>query len=89
MFSPIEPFIIAPGWTRVEKWDSCKHTDDMTSKQIVEDLLRRVPDNVSLQDIAREIDFIAAVREGIAELDRGEDIPIEEIERELPSWIIR
>ena len=61
----------------------------MTSKQIVEDLLQRVPDNASLQDIAREIEFIAAVQQGLAELDRGERVPIEEIERELPSWIIR
>ena len=61
----------------------------MTSKQIVEDLLQRVPDNASLQDIAREIEFIAAVQQGVAELDHGERIPIEEIERELPSWIIR
>ena len=61
----------------------------MTGKQIVEDLLQRVPDNASLQDIAREIEFIAAVRQGVAELDHGERIPIEEIERELPSWIIR
>jgi len=35
-----------------------------------------------------EIEFIAAVRQGLAELDRGEQIPIEEVERELPSWII-
>ena len=61
----------------------------MTSKEIVEDLLQRIPDNASLQDIAREIEFIAAVRQGLSELDRGERIPIEEIERELPSWIIR
>lgn len=61
----------------------------MTSKQIVEDLLQRVPDNASLQEIAREIEFIAAVQQGVAELDRGEGIPIQEIERELPSWIIR
>jgi predicted transcriptional regulator len=61
----------------------------MTSKEIVEDLLQRVPDNASLQDIAREIEFIAAVQQGIAELDHGERISIEEIERELPSWIIR
>ena len=61
----------------------------MTSKEIVEDLLQRVPDDASLQDIAREIEFIAAVQQGFAELDRGERIPIEEIERELPSWIIR
>jgi predicted transcriptional regulator len=61
----------------------------MTNKQIVEDLLQRIPEEASLHDIAREIEFIAAVRQGLAELDRGEAIPIEEVERELPSWIIR
>ena len=60
----------------------------MTNKQIVEDLLQRIPEEASLYDIAREIEFIAAVREGLAELDRGERFPIEEVERELPSWII-
>ena len=61
----------------------------MTNKQIVEDLLQRIPDGASLHDIAQEIEFIAAVRRGLAELDRSEQIPIEEVERELPSWIIK
>jgi len=64
-------------------------TSDMTNNQIVEDLLQRIPEGASLHDIAREIEFIAAVRQGLAELDRGDRIPIEEVERELPSWIIR
>ncbi len=61
----------------------------MSNKQIVEDLLQRIPEDASLHDIAREIEFIAAVRQGLTELDRGERIPIEDVERELPSWIIR
>lgn len=61
----------------------------MSNKQIVEDLLQRTPEDASLQDIAKQIEFIAAVRQGLAELDRGEQIPLEEVERELPSWIIR
>jgi predicted transcriptional regulator len=61
----------------------------MTNKEIVEDLLDRIPDGASLHDIAREIEFIAAVRQGLAELDRGERIPIEEVGRDLPSWIIK
>ncbi|HXI26419.1 MAG TPA: hypothetical protein VNG71_21375 [Pyrinomonadaceae bacterium] len=61
----------------------------MTSKEIVEDLLQRIPDGASLHDIAREIEFIAAVRQGLDELDRGESIPLEEVETELPSWIIK
>jgi predicted transcriptional regulator len=61
----------------------------MSNKQIVEDLLQRIPEGASLHDIAREIEFVAAVRQGLDELDRGEGIPIEEVERELPSWIIK
>ena len=61
----------------------------MTSKEIVEDLLQRVPEGASLHDIAREIEFIAGVRQGLDELDRGESIPLEDVERELPSWIIK
>lgn len=61
----------------------------MSNKQIVEDLLQRIPEGASLHDIAREIEFVAAVRQGLDELDRGEGITIEEVERELPSWIIK
>ena len=61
----------------------------MSTKQIVEDLLQKLPDSVSLQDIAREIEFVAGVRQGFAELDKGERIPIDEIEREMPSWVIK
>ncbi len=60
----------------------------MSNKQIVADLLQRIPEEVSLEEIAREIEFIAAVRQGLAELDRGERIPLDEVEREMPSWII-
>ena len=61
----------------------------MTDKEIVQDLLRRVPDNASLQDIARELEFIAAVRQGLTDIDNGQTFTIEEVEQELPSWIIK
>ncbi len=61
----------------------------MSTKQIVEDLLQRLPDNATLHDVARQIEFVAGVRQGLAELDRGEGIPLDEVERELPSWVIR
>ena len=61
----------------------------MTNKEIVQALLHRIPDDTSLQEIAREIEFIAAVRQGLAELDNGESVPLDEVERELASWIIK
>ncbi len=60
----------------------------MSTKEIVRDLLQKLPENVSLHAVAREIEFVAAVREGLDEADRGERIPIEGIEKELPSWVI-
>ena len=60
----------------------------MTNKQIVQDLLQRIPDDASLRDIARELEFIAAVREGLAELDNGQSVAIEEVEHDLTSWLI-
>ena len=65
------------------------HSWNVSNKEIVADLLQRIPDNASLSDIAREIEFVAAVRQGLAELDSGKGIPVEEVERELPSWIIK
>ncbi|HEY2962510.1 MAG TPA: hypothetical protein VGJ37_08860 [Pyrinomonadaceae bacterium] len=60
----------------------------MTDKEIVQDLLRGMPDDVSLYDIARKVEFIAAVRQGLLELDESKDsISIEQVERK-PSWSV-
>ena len=61
----------------------------MTNKKMVQDLLRRIPDDDSLHDIARELEFMAAVRQGLSELDNGDTVAIEEVEEQLPSWIIK
>ncbi len=61
----------------------------MSDKEIVMDLIRRLPEGVSLRDIAREIEFIAGVREGLAELDQGQGVSIEEAEKRLTSWLTR
>lgn len=59
----------------------------MSNKEIVMDLMSRLPEKASLLDIAREIEFIAGVREGLAELDRGEGVPLEEVEKQMSKWI--
>ena len=43
--------------------------DFVSNKQLVSNLLERPPDDVSLRDIAKEIEFISGVREGLAQLD--------------------
>jgi predicted transcriptional regulator len=59
----------------------------MTDKELVQDLLQRMPDDTSLQDIAYELEFIAAVQQGVAELDNRQWVSAEEIERDLIAWL--
>jgi hypothetical protein len=61
----------------------------MSDKEMVVDLVKRLPDDASLLDIAREIEFIAGVREGFAQLDRGEGTPLEAVAQQLPQWITK
>lgn len=65
------------------------NTINMSSKDIIRDLLLRLPDEITVRQIAQEIEFVAAVRQGMVELDRGESVTIEQIEKELSSWIMR
>jgi hypothetical protein len=61
----------------------------LNDKEIVLDLLRRLPDDVTLYQIAQKLEFIAALRQGLAELDENKDsISIEQVERELTSWSV-
>ena len=58
----------------------------MSNKEIVSDLLERLPDSASLHDIAQEIEFVAAVREGFASYDREGGITIEEARARVSTW---
>jgi len=61
----------------------------ISDKQIVQDVLSRIPDDASLQDIVQELEFITAVREGLSGFDDSKDsISIEKIEPRVPSWTI-
>ena len=61
----------------------------LNDKEIVMELLRRLPEDVTLYQIAQRLEFIAAVRQGLAEFDENKDsISIEQVERELTSWSV-
>lgn len=61
----------------------------MSNKELVIDLVQRLPDEATLMEIAKEIEFVAGVREGFAQLDRGEGVPLEEVKQKLSSWITK
>jgi predicted transcriptional regulator len=59
----------------------------MSDKQLVVELLNRLPADAKLQDIGKEIEFLAAIREGEEQADRGEVVPHEQVKGEFASWI--
>ena len=61
----------------------------MSNREIAIDLIQKLPENASLHEIAREIEFIAAVREGFEQTDRGEGLAAEEVRKMVPSWIAK
>ncbi len=58
----------------------------MSSKEIVRELLDKLPEEASLTDIVEEIEFVAGIREGAAELDRGQSLTAEQLRERLRSW---
>jgi len=53
----------------------------MSVKEMVSNAIQRLPDDATLDDIRREIEFIAGVRAGLEQLDRSEGVPLEEVKK--------
>jgi predicted transcriptional regulator len=58
----------------------------MSDKEAVLELVKRLPAEASLQRILQEIQFIAAVKEGLDEIDQGKGISVEAVEQMLETW---
>jgi predicted transcriptional regulator len=59
----------------------------MSTKQILLEVAEKLPPDASLVDAIYELEFRQAVEQGLAELDRGEGIPLEEARQRIPQWI--
>jgi hypothetical protein len=49
----------------------------------------KFPPEATLVDAIYELEFRQAVEEGLASLDRGERVPLEEARKRMPQWISR
>jgi hypothetical protein len=59
----------------------------MTTKEIALRTIRQLPDTASWEDVQERINFVAAVRKGLGELDDGKGIPHERIKEEFAEWL--
>ena len=48
--------------------------------------MEKLPEEASLTDIVEEIEFVAGIREGAAEFDRGQSLTAEQLRERLRSW---
>ena len=60
-----------------------------TAKQMVLEAVNRLPEEATFSDIADEIAFLAALREGQQDVKDGRVISNEEMKRRLDSWLIK
>ncbi len=59
----------------------------MNAKQMILEAVHRLPDEASFHDIAEQVAFLAAVREGEQDLQHGRVVSNEEMKRRLDSWL--
>lgn len=58
-----------------------------SAKEAVRDLLDRLPDEASFDDIEYRIYVLGEIREGAAQADRGELISHEEVRARMSKWL--
>lgn len=58
----------------------------MTSKEIALKTIERLPEDASWEDIQERINFIAAIRKGLRELDEGKGISHDKVRQEFAEY---
>ena len=58
----------------------------MSVKEILLEVAEKLPPDATLVDAIYELEFRQAVEAGLADLDRGQGVPIEEVKAKIAAW---
>jgi hypothetical protein len=58
----------------------------MSNRELVIDLLNKLPADTPLEDIVRKIEFVAGIKQGVVEAKRREGISVEEARQLVKEW---
>ncbi|MGD0350819.1 MAG: hypothetical protein ABSB84_11000 [Verrucomicrobiota bacterium] len=61
----------------------------MSSREMVIDLVTKLPEDTSLAEIAREIELLAGIQRAREQARRGEGVPAEEARKLVEAWTSR
>jgi len=59
----------------------------MSDKELALDSIRQLPEDAKLDTIAERLEFLAAIRKGLDQIERAETVPHEEVKRQLATWL--
>ncbi len=59
----------------------------MSDKELVLEVIQRLPKNATLMQIRERIDFLATLKEAPRSLDRGEGTPQEEVDKKFSPGV--
>jgi hypothetical protein len=58
----------------------------MSNREIVIDLVGKLPEDTPLEEIARQIEFLAGLRAAREQARRGEGVPAEDARKLVDTW---
>ena len=64
-----------------------RRVSDMTTKDVVIEMIRRLPDDATIADIMAELYFRQKVETGLRQLDAGEGLEHDEAKKRLAPWL--
>jgi predicted transcriptional regulator len=59
----------------------------MSDKQFALETISRLPENVTMEEISDRLEFLAAIRKGLDQIERGEVVPHEEVKKQRATWL--
>ena len=62
------------------------YNEPMSTKEILREVAEQLPPDATLADAIYELEFRQAVEQGLAELDRGEGVPLEQVNGKIAQW---
>lgn len=59
----------------------------MSPKEAILEMIRQMPEDVSVSDVMAELYVRRKVEQGLSQLDEGQGVPHDEAKRRLAKWL--
>jgi predicted transcriptional regulator len=60
-----------------------------TTKTLVREVLSKLPDDCTVEDVQYQLYVISKVRKGLAEIKQGKGVPQAEVRKRMQKWLAR